>query len=61
MYIARLFHRDGFVVVNNVLPEAQTTKLKLACDKLIEQVLEKDPFRLGNRGQSYQFSCCILS
>ena len=56
---ARLFHRDGFVVVNNALPADETVKLKTSCDNLIEQVMEKDPLRLGNRGKDNRLSYFI--
>ena len=49
-FSARLFHRDGYVVVNNVLTREQAHKLKTTCDGLIESVLERDPLKLGNRG-----------
>ena len=42
--------------MNNALPADETAKLKTLCDNLIEQVMEKDPLRLGNRGKD-DFQC----
>jgi len=47
---ARLFHRDGFVVVKDVLKQEQINSVKARCTNIAEEILEKDPRRLGNRG-----------
>ena len=40
---ARLLHRDGFVVVRDVLTPAQVARLRAATERIIERILEVDP------------------
>ncbi|MEM7324562.1 MAG: phytanoyl-CoA dioxygenase family protein [Actinomycetota bacterium] len=53
--IVRVFRRDGFVVVTDVLTPEQTAFLKAGCDDVVEQVIAIDPDRSGNRG-SHRYS-----
>lgn len=50
-----LFHRDGFVVVANVLTPEQTAFLARGCDEVAAEVLALDAARDGNRG-SHRYS-----
>ena len=52
---ARLFHRDGFVLVKDALDEGRQRVIKSGCDKVIRELLDRDPQRLGNRG-SHRYS-----
>lgn len=59
---ARLFHRDGFVVVANALNEEQLAFLRSGCDREIRRILEVDSQRIGNRGSHrYSFGGASLS
>ena len=40
---ARLFHRDGFVVVRDALDPAQTARLRAATDRQLARILATDP------------------
>lgn len=52
----RLFHRDGFVAVADILAEDQIKMLKTACEQLVPQIVAADENRIGNRGaQRYSF------
>ena len=51
----RLFYRDGFVVVRNVLSDDQLTFVRQGCDEVIREILAHDTHRLGNRG-SHRYS-----
>ena len=53
--IVRVFRRDGFVVVADVLTPAQLEFLKAGCDTVVDEILELDPDRYGNRG-SHRYS-----
>ena len=53
--IVRVFRRDGFVVVTDVLGADQVATLKAGCDEVIGEVLAVDPDRTGNRG-SHRYS-----
>lgn len=50
-----LFHRDGFVVVTDVLDEDQIAFLANGCDEVIKEILALDDGRSGNRG-SHRYS-----
>ena len=52
---AQLFHRDGFVLVSNVLDAQRQRTIQQGCDTVIRKMLEQDPARLGNRG-SHRYS-----
>jgi hypothetical protein len=52
---ADLFHRDGFVVLADVLPPGQLSALREASVREVAKVLAKDPLREGNRG-SHRYS-----
>jgi hypothetical protein len=52
---ARLFHRDGFVLVKDALDPERLERVKCGCDHVIRKMLELDPERLGNRG-SHRYS-----
>ena len=45
---ARLFHRDGFVLVKDALDPERLERVKCGCDHVIRKMLELDPERLGN-------------
>ena len=49
------FHRDGFVVIANVLSQEQTAILADGCDSVINNILALDENREGNRG-SHRYS-----
>ena len=58
----RLFYRDGFVVVENVLNEEQLARLTEASERVIREVLAKDKSRQGNRGtHRYSFGSASLT
>lgn len=52
---ARIFHRDGFVVVRNALSPEQLAFLRDGCDRVIHEVVSMDRNRQGNRG-SHRYS-----
>jgi ectoine hydroxylase-related dioxygenase (phytanoyl-CoA dioxygenase family) len=51
----RLFGRDGFVVVADVLNSEQVSQLAAACDEVVQEILALDSERAGNRG-SHRYS-----
>ncbi len=51
----RLFRRDGFVVVENVLNDDQISILASGCDQLIKEITDLDRQNIGNRG-SHRYS-----
>ena len=53
--IVRVFRRDGFVVVADVLDGAQLEYLRAGCDEMVEQILAIDREFSGNRG-SHRYS-----
>ncbi len=59
-HIVRVFRRDGFVVVANVLDDDQVGYLRAGCDDVVNQVLALDPDRTGNRG-SHRYSFGAVS
>lgn len=52
---AELFHRDGFVVVRDVLTQEQLAFIRAGCDEVIHEILSFDKNRQGNRG-SHRYS-----
>ena len=59
---ARLFHRDGFVAVADVLDADQLEALKAGCDRAIHDMLAHDRHRQGNRGSHrYSFGSASLT
>ena len=46
----RVFYRDGFVVVRDVLDATQLAALSSACDRVVDEIIAQDPERSGNRG-----------
>lgn len=50
-----LFHRDGFVVVTDVLTAEQIETLATGCDEVMREILALDDGRSGNRG-SHRYS-----
>ncbi|MBT3425649.1 MAG: hypothetical protein HOJ61_06945 [Gammaproteobacteria bacterium] len=52
---AKLFYRDGFVCVKEVLTADQLSFLRSGCDRVIKEMLDLDPARTGNRG-SHRYS-----
>lgn len=50
-----LFHRDGFVVVTDVLNDEQIETLASGCNEVINEILALDDGRSGNRG-SHRYS-----
>ena len=51
----KLFRRDGFVVVANVLTKEQTDFLAQGCTTVVREILALDEGRAGNRG-SHRYS-----
>jgi ectoine hydroxylase-related dioxygenase (phytanoyl-CoA dioxygenase family) len=51
----QLFHRDGFVVVRDVLDEAQLDVLRRGVAEAVRDIVALDPDRSGNRG-SHRYS-----
>ena len=51
----RLFHRDGFVVVRDVLDADQLQLLRAGVDEAVREIVALDPDRTGNRG-SHRYS-----
>lgn len=54
-HAVRLFRRDGFVVIADVLDSAQVEQLAKGCDDVIAGILALDGDRKGNRG-SHRYS-----
>lgn len=54
-HAVRLFRRDGFVVVANILNDEQIEILANGCNEVVAQILELDADRKGNRG-SHRYS-----
>lgn len=54
-HAVRLFRRDGFVVIANVLNDEQTEILAKGCHEVIAEILALDDRRAGNRG-SHRYS-----
>lgn len=52
---AKIFHRDGFVVVRDVLTPEQLEFIRAGCDREIHNILSQDKNRSGNRG-SHRYS-----
>ena len=53
--IVRLFRRDGFVVVADILNPDQIAQLAEGCDAVIKEIVALDSARAGNRG-SHRYS-----
>jgi len=51
----RIFYRDGFVVVRDVLDKNQLDEIRCGCDRVIHEMLTLDKERIGNRG-SHRYS-----
>lgn len=51
----RVFRRDGFVVVRDVLDPAQLDALRAGALETVDEILAIDPDRAGNRG-AYRYS-----
>lgn len=51
----RLFRRDGFVVIADVLNSEQTDFLASGCNEVVKDILATDDVRNGNRG-SHRYS-----
>jgi ectoine hydroxylase-related dioxygenase (phytanoyl-CoA dioxygenase family) len=59
---ARIFHRDGFVVVKDVLTKDQLEYLRAGCDRVVHEILSLDKHRRGNRGSHrYSFGSASLT
>lgn len=54
-HAVKLFRRDGFVVVANVLDSEQTEILRKGCNTAVTEILALDGDRKGNRG-SHRYS-----
>ena len=50
-----LFHRDGFVVVGDILDDEQIDRLRRGCEEVIREIASLDGDRIGNRG-SHRYS-----
>ena len=46
----RIFHRDGFVVIKNALSPSHLQSLKKGVEREVQNILQLDPKRRGNRG-----------
>ncbi|MEM7002497.1 MAG: phytanoyl-CoA dioxygenase family protein [Pseudomonadota bacterium] len=53
--IVQLFHRDGFVLVENILNAEQVAFLAQGCAEVIQEIVALDQGRQGNRG-SHRYS-----
>lgn len=53
--IVQLFHRDGFVLVENILHAEQVEFLAQGCVEVIQEIVALDQGRQGNRG-SHRYS-----
>lgn len=51
----KLFYRDGFVVVRDVLNMKQLDEIRRGCDRVIHEMMSLDKERIGNRG-SHRYS-----
>ena len=52
----RIFRRDGFVVIRDVLSEAQLSKLRSGVDEVVASIVALDPDGKGNRlARRYSF------
>lgn len=51
----RLFARDGFVVIANILNNEQTSQLAAQCNAVVQEIVALDGDRAGNRG-SHRYS-----
>jgi ectoine hydroxylase-related dioxygenase (phytanoyl-CoA dioxygenase family) len=51
----RIFYRDGFVVVRDVLDDDQLEVMRAGCDRVIHEITALDKDRVGNRG-SHRYS-----
>ncbi len=51
----KLFHRDGFVVVGDVLSNEQIDFLAKSCNEVVDEIVALDDSRNGNRG-SHRYS-----
>ena len=60
--------RDGFVAIRDVLVGDQLDRIRMAADRVINDIIDKDPYRTGNRGhhrysfgnQIHHFEWCEL-
>lgn len=50
-----IFHRDGFVVVKNVLDPEQLAFMQGGCERVVRDIMTMDKHRRGNRG-SHRYS-----
>lgn len=51
----RLFQRDGFVVIGDILDSEQIDFLKTGCDEVVSEIVDLDKGHAGNRG-SHRYS-----
>lgn len=57
-----IFYRDGFVVVEDVLPSAELATMQDACNRVVDEIVSNDPTRAGNRGtHRYSFGSANAS
>ena len=47
---AKIFLRDGFVAVKDVLVGDQFNQTKNASNRVIQEIIDQDPEHVGNRG-----------
>lgn len=60
--IVATFHRDGFVLVSDILNSEQIRFLAAGCAEVIDEILDLDPENLGNRGTGrYSFGGSSLT
>jgi len=58
----RVFRRDGFVVIGDILNNEQIDWLAAGCADVTKEILALDPDNKGNRGsQRYSFGGCSLT
>ena len=58
----KIFRRDGFVLVRNVLSPRQLRNLREGAREVAMAILAKDPYRIGNRGSHrYSFGSAMVT
>eukprot|EP01043_Picozoa_sp_COSAG02_P000187 COSAG02_NODE_3_length_74588_cov_108.368430_26_plen_364_part_00 len=59
---AQLLRRDGFVVIKDVLDEVRLRTVREGVERVVRQIVARDPDRLGNRGSHrYTFANAVAA
>jgi hypothetical protein len=59
---AKLLRRDGFVVIKDVLDEFRLNTVREGVERVVRQIVARDPDRLGNRGSHrYTFANAVAA